>query len=66
MSNLENNKCKKSILCKNLEFACKKPILFMPNRRKFIPASLKGTAAVLPAITVCIQGLHLPQDEIAK
>jgi hypothetical protein len=34
---------------------------FLPERKKYIPKSLKGTAAILPAITVSIQNYFLPE-----
>lgn len=41
---------------------CFSPKLYYPERRKHIPKSLKGTPAIVAAITVCTQTFFLPNQ----
>lgn len=57
-----SNKLRCEKITPNRHFDCFSPGLFYPDRRKFMPKSMKGTVGVLPAITVCNQQLYLPKN----
>jgi hypothetical protein len=60
-SKCDENEIRGISLIPNKHKDCFRSRPFMPERRKHIPKSLKGTAAILPAITVSQQNYFLPE-----